>query len=48
MAILLSVYASQHQLVPSRLINNLDQPEIFKQYALAFVAGLIGKNEKGE
>lgn len=48
MTILLSVYASQHQLVPSRLINTLDQPEIFKQYALAFIAGLIGKNEKGE
>ena len=48
MAILLRVYAGQHQLVPSNLVNNIDQPEVFKQYALAFIAGLIGsKDEKG-
>lgn len=48
MAIILNVYAGQHQLVPSRLINNINQPEVFRQYALAFIAGLIGKESKGE
>ncbi|WP_076461685.1 Cas8a1 family CRISPR/Cas system-associated protein [Limosilactobacillus caccae] len=43
MAIILNVYAGQNQLVPSKLINNINQPEVFRQYALAFIAGLIGE-----
>lgn len=48
MAIILSVYASQSKIVPSNLINNIGQPDVFKQYALAFVAGLIGTVKKGD
>lgn len=44
MSILLRVSASQHQLVPSNLVNNVNQPEVFQQYALAFIAGLINKD----
>lgn len=48
MAILLAVYASQSKIIPGNLINNISQPDVFKQYALAFVTGLIGNYEKGE
>lgn len=48
MDLMLTAYLYLGQIVPSIFVNEQSKPDAFKQYGYAFIAGLIGNDQKKE
>lgn len=48
MELMLTAYLYLGQIVPSIFVNEQSKPDAFKQYGYAFIAGLIGNDQKKE
>lgn len=48
MDLMLTAYLYLGQIVPSIFVNEQSKPDVFKQYGYAFIAGLIGNDQKKE
>lgn len=48
MDLMLTAYLYLGQIAPSIFVNEQSKPDVFKQYGYAFIAGLIGNDQKKE